>query len=361
MKALFLASAAALTLVACSAKAQPNNYKVTVTAPPVADGEMIYMMNYDTSDKMDSTVVTNGKAVFEGIVEAPAFVRLASDGNRLGMFILEQGDITVDNGDATGSPLNALLADYGEKVQALNESFGALFENDEAGRDSIFNSYLALTDSTMNANIDNPIGYYLFLQKAYEMEREELDAALAQTPSLKGYKRIQKIIDVFDRLDATAPGKMFTDFEVTYDGTTRRLSDYVGKGKYALVDFWASWCGPCMRKMPHLKEIYEQYAPKGLEVLGVAVWDEPQNSLAKIEQLQLPWKQIIDAQTIPTDLYGILGIPCIILFAPDGTIVGRNFEDEELNAILAEAFAPAAGGAASQPAKPAEHTDSVTD
>lgn len=340
MKATLIASAAAVALVACAAKAQDNNYKVTVDIPSMSEGEMVYMMNYDTSDKMDSTVIKNGKAVFEGVIETPAFVRLASDGNRLGMFILEQGDINVVNGDAAGTPLNAALAKYGEEVQALNNSFGALPEDDEAGRDSIYSSYLSLTDSVMNANIDNPIGYYLFLQKAYDMSREELDAALAKTPSLKEYTRIQKVMAVFDRLDATAPGKMFTDFEVTYDGNTHHFSDYVGKGKYTLVDFWASWCGPCMRKMPHLKEIYAEYAPKGLEVLGVAVWDEPENTIAKIEQLQLPWKQIIDAQTIPTDLYGILGIPCIMLFAPDGTIVGRNFEDDELNKILSDIYNP---------------------
>lgn len=343
MKTTFLVSAAALALVACTAKAEPNNYKVTVDNPSLEDGTMVYLLNFDTADKMDSTVVANGKAVFEGRLEAPAIVRLESEGNRMNMFILEEGDITVNDDSATGTPLNAAMNDYSEKIMELNKRFSELSQEDRTGSkgDAVYGEYMMMNDSVMNANINNPIGYYLFLQKAYEMDRDELNAALEKNPSLKGYTRIQKILNTFERQDATAPGKMFTDFEVTYDGTTHKLSDYVGKGKYVLVDFWASWCGPCMRKMPHLKEIYAQYAPKGLEVLGVAVWDEPANSLAKIEQLELPWKQIIDAQTIPTDLYGILGIPCIILFAPDGTIVGRNFEDEELNSILAKAYAPA--------------------
>lgn len=340
MKSKLLVSAAALALVACTAKAEPNNYKVTAENPNLQDGTMVYILNYDTSDKMDSTVVANGKAVFEGKIDAPAFARLINEGNRLEMFVLEQGDIAINNGKAEGTPLNNAFSKYEKDSNDLNIRFVSLPEDDEAGRMAIYNDYLALTDSMMNANINNPVGYILFLQKAYEMDRDELNAALDKTPSLKGYTRIQKILNTFERQDATAAGKMFTDFEVTYDGTTHKLSDYVGKGKYTLVDFWASWCGPCMRKMPHLKEIYAQYAPKGLEVLGVAVWDEPEKSLAKIEQLELPWKQIINAQTVPTDLYGILGIPCIILFAPDGTIVGRNFEDEELNSILAEAFAP---------------------
>lgn len=346
MKSKLLVSAAALALVACTAKAEPNNYKVTVEDPNLVEGAMMYILNFDTTDKMDSTVMTNGKAVFEGKIESPAFVRLESEGNRIDKFILEEGNVTINENGITGTPLNAAMNEYKEKVTDLNNRFMELPQDDEAGRENIYNRYLAFTDSVMNANIDNPIGYYLFLQKAYEMDRDELNTALEKYPSLKGYTRIQKIVNTFERQEATAAGKMFTDFEVTYDGTTHKLSDYVGKGKYTLVDFWASWCGPCMRKMPHLKEIYAQYAPKGLEVLGVAVWDEPEKSLAKIEQLELPWKQIINAQTVPTDLYGILGIPCIILFAPDGTIVGRNFEDEELNSILAEAFAPSASAPA---------------
>ena len=341
MKTTFLVSLAAMALVACTAKAELNNYKVAAENPKMEEGALVYMLNYDTSDKMDSTIVANGKAIFEGEIDTPAFVRLVSDGNRMDMFILEKGEITVKDGDAVGTPLNARLSEYGSKISALEGRFATLAQDDEAGREAVYNEYLALTDSVMNANIDNPIGYYLFVQKAYDMERDELIAALEKTPSLKGYTRVQKMLNVFDRQDATAAGKMFTDFEVTYNGETQKLSDYVGKGHYTLVDFWASWCGPCMRKMPHIKEIYSQYASKGLEVLGVAVWDEPDNSLAKVEQLQLPWKQIINAQAIPTDLYGILGIPCIILFAPDGTIVGRDFEDEELNAILAEALVPA--------------------
>lgn len=339
MKGKLFIAVASLALVACSAKAQNDNYTVTIEDIAVEDSTLVYLLNYDTSDKIDSVLVTNGKAVFEGIVDTPAFVRLVSEGNRLGSFILEKGNIVVNGNGASGSQLNDSFAEYGAKSAALSEKFSTLPEEDEEGRMAIYNDYLSMTDSVMNANINNPIGYFLFLQKAYEMSRDELDAALAEAPQLKVYSRIQKILNVFDRQDATAAGKMFTDFEVSYDGTTSKLSDYVGKGKFCLVDFWASWCGPCMRKMPHLKEIYAQYAPLGLEVLGVAVWDEPDNSLAKIKQLELPWAQIVNAQTIPTDLYGILGIPCIILFAPDGTIVGRNFEDEELNAILKKTFA----------------------
>lgn len=146
------------------------------------------------------------------------------------------------------------------------------------------------------------------------------------------------MLNVFDRKAATSPGKMFTDFEITYEGKTSKLSDYVGKGKYMLVDFWASWCGPCRREAQVLKEIYNGTSRDQLDILGVAVWDEPENTLEAINDLGLPWNHIINAQTVPTDLYGILGIPCIILFAPDGTIVSRDQQGDDLKAAVGSAL-----------------------
>jgi thiol-disulfide isomerase/thioredoxin len=133
---------------------------------------------------------------------------------------------------------------------------------------------------------------------------------------------------------------MFTDFTVTTsDGKTVKLSDYVGKDDYVLVDFWASWCGPCMREMPGLKEIYGKYNGKGLQIVGVAVWDAPDDTRKAVEAQQLPWTIIDNAQCIPTDLYGIMGIPHIIMFAPDGTIAFRGLTGNELHKAVDDLMA----------------------
>ena len=102
---------------------------------------------------------------------------------------------------------------------------------------------------------------------------------------------------------ATAAGNKFVDFTVEGD-SVQKLSDYVGRGRYTLVDFWASWCGPCRREMPVIKELYDEFNSKGLDVVGVAVWDEPEDSKKAMEQLELPWPQILNAKSVPTDLYG---------------------------------------------------------
>lgn len=336
---LFLA-AAVVGLAACTATAESPKYEVSVPAPDIEDGTIAYLVDFDTSENMDSTVVENNVATFRGTLQNPTLVRMIIDGNRYSMFVVESGTITFSaDGHATGTPVNEAMLRFFQQTKAASDSLKALGENpDPAAAERIYTSYNEMSDSTMEANINNPFGYYLFLQKAYDLDREELTAAIEKYPRLKGYKRINKVFEVFDRKDATAPGKKFTDFEVTYDGKTYRLSDYVGKGNYTLVDFWASWCGPCRREAEVIKQIYADYAPKGLDVVGVAVWDEPENTLEAIDALQLPWKQVINAQTIPTDIYGILGIPCIILFAPDGTIVSRDLQGDALKAAVAEAI-----------------------
>lgn len=141
-------------------------------------------------------------------------------------------------------------------------------------------------------------------------------------------------------MEKTAPGQMFTDFSVKMsNGKTVKLSDYVGKGDYVVLDFFASWCGPCRREMPTLKGIYEKYNGKGLKVVGLAVWDEPADTKKCVKELALPWTIIDNAQSEATEIYGVSGIPHIIVFAPDGTILARDLRGNDLAAKVDELLA----------------------
>lgn len=134
----------------------------------------------------------------------------------------------------------------------------------------------------------------------------------------------------------TSEGKMFKDFSAEYEGKVTKLSDYVGKGKYVLVDFWASWCGPCKKEIPNLIKVYNQYKGDRFEVLGVATWDEPADTKKAIRDMKIPYPQMLNAQHAGSDAYGISGIPQIILFGPDGKIVKRNLRGEALEKTVAE-------------------------
>ena len=131
---------------------------------------------------------------------------------------------------------------------------------------------------------------------------------------------------------------MFKDFAIDYDGQTHRLSDYVGRGKYVLVDFWASWCGPCRREIPNLISLYEKYKNRNFTIVGVAVNDKPEATLKAIAQDSIPYPQILNTQNVAPSLYGFDGIPYIILIDPEGRILGTGLRGENINRKLSEIF-----------------------
>ena len=137
-------------------------------------------------------------------------------------------------------------------------------------------------------------------------------------------------------------GDVFIDFSVQQDpanpASVVRFSDYVGKGKFILVDFWASWCGPCRREMPNLRAVYDEFHGDKFDMLSVAVWDKPEDTAKAAEEENITWNQIVNAQQIPTDIYGIEGIPHIILFGPDGTILKRGLRGNDIREAVKEAL-----------------------
>lgn len=336
-----LYTSALVALAACSNAGKEASTEYNVTINSDQENQMVFLVNYDTSENIDSAVVTEGVASFKGSIEKPVLTRVIANGKRQGMFILEPGEITIYNRDSiVGGELNGKFKEISKSIDSISEEYAQLNDSlKEALSDDYSRRYDSISNAAMEQNIDNAIGYYFFINKAYDMSLDELKAAIAKTPSLGEYKRISDLQQAKVKKAETSEGKMFRDFEIPGEnGETFRLSDVVGKGDYVLVDFWASWCGPCVKEIGVIKDIYKQYSPKGLKVLGVAVWDEPQDTQMAIENLEIPWQCVLNAQKIPTDAYGISGIPCIILFAPDGTIIMRDKYDDELKAAVAEAM-----------------------
>ena len=137
-------------------------------------------------------------------------------------------------------------------------------------------------------------------------------------------------------------GQQFTDFEMVDTlGNTHKLSEYVGKGRWVLVDFWASWCGPCLREMPNVVAAYEKYHPKGLDIVGVSLDGNRIPWVKAIASLKMPWVHLSDLkgwESLVTKVYKINAIPDNLLINPQGKIVARDLMGEELYTKLAEIF-----------------------
>ena len=217
-------------------------------------------------------------------------------------------------------------------------------EKAQACYDKALADYKDICLNAIKKNSNNAVAVEAFSQIRYELEADELESVLAMIKApADTANAIVRAKELLSAKKATAEGQMFTDFEIVQDttdaeGSTVKFSDYIGKGQYVLVDFWASWCGPCKREIPNIAAVYEKFHGDDFDVLSVAVWDDPVDTKASAAEHGVVWNQIINAQRIPTDIYGIEGIPQIMLFGPDGTIVKRNLRGELIEKAVSEAL-----------------------
>ena len=341
--------------------AQPKagNYRIDGIAPADANGQWVYLYKPSGQGASDSVQIANGRFTLErAVVEDGLIAHLVIPRSYNLSFIPEEGIIKADLAAiaATGTALNDLHAQKAKAREALEtETRGRLKairadknlddKAKEEAQDKIVNEFYGkikpLAEADLKEHPNDAIGL-IALQNLLGMEDvtvAKAEALLQQAGDrLRAEESITKMVARLRRVEATQAGAQFVDFEGVDDANKAvRLSDYVGKGHYVLVDFWASWCGPCRREIAHLKKVRDAYTDKGLVILGTVVWDEMEDHLKAMKELEVTWPQIFN-KTEATELYGIAGIPQIILFDPAGKIVARDLRGEEINKLLDKAL-----------------------
>ncbi|MBN2414234.1 redoxin domain-containing protein [bacterium] len=312
---------------------------------------------------VDSADVTDGTFTLSGKVQGPQEARLTVEGKRgIPMFFLENGTITI-SGKAdsltgviiSGSATQEIMDGINEKLQPLQEEMQPLYaayreaqnDNDAAKiaeiRDranEISNKQQAIIKEEAEANAATAIGpYYLYRQLRYDLSLPELkDRVAAFSGTAKNtiyYDLLEKSIAVLETVDI---GKTAPEFEMENpDGKMIKLSDF--RGKYLLIDFWASWCGPCRQENPNVVKLYKEVQGKDFDILGVSLDNSREAWLKGIEEDGLIWNHVSDVKywdNRVAKLYGVNSIPHTVLLDKEGVIIAKNLRGEELRAKVME-------------------------
>jgi len=365
MKRVMITMAAAVCLLACTGN--KVKYELTGKNAP-QDGVKVYLVDKITDSPIDSASVKDGAFAMSGKADKDAFMVVTVEGWNWMFPLFNDGEpVQIDLADSTltGSALNTKLSvcdrqdgkEYARFVSFV-QAFLALPEEEQKAREEQFigeysarmEAYATSYLKMIKDNLDNliPVAYLRNVPMLADKEKFDelvsMDAPFAAHPYVQVLKKQVEAASAQEQAAQDAKsaivGQKFLDLdEADPDGNMHSLSEFVGQGKWVLVDFWASWCGPCKAEMPNVVAAYEKFAAKGFEVVGISFDKEKEPWVKAIKDWNMPWIHLSDLQywgNAATAIYSVNSIPDNLLIDPSGTIVARGLRGKKLEEKLSE-------------------------
>ena len=350
MNRIILTTLAAATLYSCGGP----NYTLSGKTD-LAPGDTLRLYSLYENDSVLAVTVVHSDSTFRirGYVAEPTIANLMHRNRRIGApVLLEAANIRLEpTGDVrgfqfTGTPLNdafnamnAAQVSLGNVMQALEN------EPDTPERkqklDSLGRIYRQIPGDALEANRDNLLGAFLYSRRA-DADPAKARERLAQFPAeLQNHPVLESVRRQIEATERSSVGQPYMDLALkNAAGETIALSSIVGPGRWVLLDFWATWCGPCCREIPHLKEVYEAFSKRGFTIYGVSVDQDAARWQQFVAENKLPWTNVLapgeGKQSAAAEMYGIRFIPSNFLISPEGVIVAKNLPGKQLQARLEE-------------------------
>ncbi|MDE7160478.1 MAG: AhpC/TSA family protein [Muribaculaceae bacterium] len=327
------AAAFAIAIAGAVSCGRPRQASLEYSLSDKFEGKNVELISFADSTLLASGEVKGGKVVFDltqiaDSIGEPVFAQLTVDGRIRAFYILEPGNAVLSDtmSVATGTPDNDRLISIMARLDSIEDT------ND-------MGVYTREVEKQYNANKDNVLATYLGVEWLKYADPERVDSMLAEAPArLRESRRADHYIKFARLRAATSPGKPYVDFAgEDAAGKALQLSSVVKPGRWTLVDFWASWCPYCIKELPELKALYSEWNSKGLDIVGVAVRDTPEDTRNSVAKHSIPWRVVYNTERRPYDIYGFSGIPHLMLIGPDGKIVSRGETPERIAERLREA------------------------